>query len=66
VFSAIDFGRMSEILASIQGRFLLSINDRPEIREVFNSFQVEEVSLTYSVNGGKGRPAKELFVSNGA
>ncbi|MEO4041418.1 DNA adenine methylase [Hoeflea sp. CAU 1731] len=65
VFSSKDFGRMSEILASIQGRFLLSVNDRPEIRDAFRAFRFEEVSLTYSVNGSKGVPAKELIVSNG-
>ncbi|MBW8639009.1 DNA adenine methylase [Hoeflea sp. WL0058] len=63
VFSAADFGRMAEILAGIQGRFLMSINDRPEIREAFSGFCLEEVTLTYSVNGGKGRPAKELIIS---
>lgn len=64
VFSVGDFNRRAGILTGIQGRFLLSINDRPEIREAFSGFQIEEVSLTYSVNGGKGAPAKELIVTN--
>ncbi|WP_306308809.1 DNA adenine methylase [Flavimaribacter sediminis] len=64
VFSADDFDRMADILSGIQGEFLLSINDRPKIRGTFSSFQIEDVSLTYSVNGGKGAPAKELIVTN--
>jgi len=63
VFSREDFGRMAEILAGIRGRFLLSINDRPEIREAFKAFRLEEVSLTYSISGGKGTHARELVVS---
>lgn len=63
VFSVDDFGRMAEILSGISGRFLLSINDRPEIREAFKGFSIEEVNLTYSISGGKGTPAKELIIS---
>jgi DNA adenine methylase len=63
MFSADDFGRMAEVLAGIRGRFLLSINDRPEIREAFGGLKVQKVSITYSVNGGKGVPARELIIS---
>lgn len=41
VFSAEDFGRMAEQLAGLKGRFLMSINDRPEIREAFARFAIE-------------------------
>lgn len=62
VFSADDFGRMAEVLASIKCTFLLSINDRLEIRENFSGFRLGEVFLTYSISGGKSRPAKELVI----
>jgi len=65
VFSSEDFGRMAEQLGSLKGRFLMSINDRPEIREAFARFAIEEVALTYSVGGGKGTPAKELIIDGG-
>jgi len=35
VFSRADFMRLAEMLRGIRGRFILSINDRPEIRELF-------------------------------
>jgi hypothetical protein len=39
-------------------------NERPLIiRAAFASFGMEEVSLLYSVAGGKGRPARELIIS---
>ncbi|GKX33607.1 MAG: hypothetical protein MnENMB40S_12250 [Rhizobiaceae bacterium MnEN-MB40S] len=42
----------------------ISLWHRPEICEAFGAFRLKEVSLTYSVNDGKGAPAKELIVSN--
>jgi DNA adenine methylase len=59
-----QFTSMAEILGGIDGAFILSINDRPEIREVFGSFHMDEVELTYSVSRGKSTEAKELIVSN--
>jgi DNA adenine methylase len=47
----------------MKGRFILSINDLPEVREVFSGFRLVPVSLTYSITGGKGTPAKELIIT---
>lgn len=47
------------------GRFILSINDVPEIRELFGAFELEPVELTYTVAGGKSvRPRRELIITN--
>jgi len=58
-----DRGLLAERLHSIKGRFILSINDVPEMRETFAGFRMEEAELLYTVAGGKGRPARELIVS---
>ncbi|MCP4935218.1 MAG: DNA adenine methylase, partial [bacterium] len=63
MFSRDQFELMATRLARIKGRFLLSLNDRPEVREVFKGFQFEEVKLTYSVAGGKGKAAREVIIS---
>ena len=47
-----DFVDLGKTLAGIKGRFLMSINDTPEVREIFNRFRIEEVTLKYSM--GKG------------
>lgn len=52
-------------LKGLQGGFILSINDRPEIREIFAAFSVEGAELTYSVSGGKGTEARELIFYGG-
>lgn len=64
MFPADQFQKMAGQLAEIEGAFVLSINDRPEIREVFQEFMLEEVSLTYTVSKGGGTDARELLISN--
>ncbi|MBP0439420.1 DNA adenine methylase [Tianweitania sediminis] len=62
LFDREQFGAMAERLALLKGRFILSINDVPEIRETFAAFTIEPVGLQYGVGGGS-RPAAELIVS---
>ena len=68
MFSREDFTRMAEQLAVIQGQFLLSINDVPEVREIFGRFEVDEVTTTYTVSTAHGnRQARgELLISRAA
>lgn len=62
VFSRADFERLRGLLTGLQGRFILSINDRPEVRELFAGCDMEEVTLNYQVSG-KATPARELLIS---
>ncbi|TXH12908.1 MAG: DNA adenine methylase [Hyphomicrobiaceae bacterium] len=64
-FSRDEFPLMAEILKNIQGRFILSINDHPDIRGIFSGFLFKEVEVQYSVGGGEkvGRFG-ELIISN--
>jgi DNA adenine methylase len=66
-FQEDDFGDLVDILKSIKGKFLLTINDTPEVRELFGCFQVKEVELKYSVTRslkGRGKKRTELLISN--
>ena len=63
IFRRDEFEVIAERLAALQGRFILSINDRPETREIFARFAIETVSPLYSVQGGKRKSAKEIIVS---
>lgn len=62
LFGRDQFAAMAERLGALKGRFILSINDVPEIRSIFQRFAFTEVGLTYSISGGKGTPARELIV----
>jgi len=65
MFGREDFAAMAGQLRGIRGRFILSINDRPQIRELFAGFDIEEVGVTYSVGGGGSAvEARELIISN--
>lgn len=42
----------------------MSINDVPEIREIFNGFDIQEVSLNYTANAKGPKVANELVIGN--
>lgn len=64
LFCRTEFNQMAEQLRSIEGTFLLSINDVPEIREAFAGFPMASVDLLYTVGEGRPVEAKELVVTN--
>ena len=56
------FARMAELLRGIDGRFLLSLNNRPEVREIFAGFELDEVTTTHVANARAARRAGELLI----
>lgn len=66
LFDRDQFGLMADRLRHLQGRFLLSINDRPEVREMFRGFRATPLTTTYMVGGkaGSAPPRAELLISN--
>jgi DNA adenine methylase len=64
IFSRTDFKMLAEILKNIKGRFILSINNVPEIRELFESFNIREVQTKYSVDKSSVKPVTELLIIN--
>ena len=65
IFAREDFARMAELLRRTKGRFVLSINDRPEVREIFAGFAFEEIETRYSAHIKATRRAGELLISGG-
>lgn len=61
LFGREQFAVLADVLASLKGQFVLSLNDRPEVRETFAAFDIEGVKTTYSVQGG-GQTAGEVIV----
>lgn len=62
VFPPSEFERMAAQLAGLKGRFLLSINDTPEIRRIFAAFPMEEVRLRYTIGRSAATEAAELLI----
>ena len=63
VYHRADFELLAAQLAAIKGRFLLSLNDLPEVRATFAGFQMEPVEVTYSINGRRQGKAGELLIT---
>lgn len=64
IFSRDDFTKLRDILSTIKGKFLLSINDVPLIRELFKDFTIESVDNFYSMNKNQMKPVKEILIKN--
>ena len=64
MFGRPDFERLAARLATVKGRFLLSLNDTPEVRQIFAAFDIERVELSYSLNSaGAAKRRGELLIS---
>lgn len=57
-----DFTRIAERLKSIAGRFILSINDCSQVREIFSAFDLVEVPVKYTIAAGAAKDVAELIV----
>lgn len=60
-YISIDYTKLRDILKNIHGKFLLSINDSPFIRELFKDFNIEEIETRYCL---KQRRVVELLIKN--
>lgn len=58
------YERMAEYARTISGSMLISINDHPDIRRVFDGLHMESLGINYTVGGGRGSAARELLIWN--
>jgi len=63
-FEPADFDKMAGLLRGIKGKFLMSLNDRPEIRKIFSGFNIDTVKVPYSVSPKKRLTGVELLIRN--
>jgi len=65
LFSRARFEELAVQLGHLKGRFILSLNDVPEVREIFGRFQVAEVKTSYSIAAKGALPDRgELLISS--
>lgn len=64
LFSPADHERLRDLLAAVQGRFILTLNDVPEIRALYagEAFRLEPVGVTYRLSGAPTE-ARELIIT---
>jgi DNA adenine methylase len=63
-FTDDDFVELARILKGLKGKFLLSLNDTPEVRKIFASFKIRSLQLAYSSQRVAGKRYEELLISN--
>ena len=65
-FNLEQYDEMADIIGSIKGNAVVSVNDIPEMRKAFKGFKMKHVNITYTVGGGakKATPQKELIITN--
>ena len=65
LFDRGQFERMAEQLRGIEGKFILSLNDHPEVRRIFAGFTFHDEAVRYQIGGmDKSQIAREVIISN--
>jgi DNA adenine methylase len=59
-----DFALMAERLGKLRGKFVLSLNDIPEVRKLFRPFHIRSVVLPYTAQKSAGRRFREVLITN--
>ena len=66
LFERESFWRLQAVLKGLSGRFIMSINDVPQVRELFKDFHQEAVETTYGIMATGQQKAAELIITGGA
>lgn len=66
LFARADHERLRDLLAAVEGAFILTINDVPLVRALYagSAFQIEGVAVNYRLSGAV-TPARELIIRGG-
>jgi len=64
ILAATDFETMAKRLAGLEGKFVLSLNDVPEVRSIFKQFKFRDIDLHYTAQNIAGRRYKEVLITN--
>ncbi|MDO4695106.1 MAG: DNA adenine methylase [Eikenella sp.] len=64
-FDWTQYELLAKAMAESKGKVMLSINDRPDIRDLFKHFRIERLELAYSVSRDKTQKTSgELVICN--
>ena len=59
---------MAEIVRTMKGKMIISVNDIPAMRDVFSDFHIEQLAIKYSrgrgVDGQARKESTELLIRN--
>jgi len=61
-FGREEFEAMAQVLSGVKGRFILTLNDVPEVRRIFAFAKIEPVTIGYSCSGQRTE-AREVIIT---
>jgi len=64
LFSQADFAALASQLDQVKGRFILSLNDVPGVRETFANFNIDAVKTRYSISAKANQVVGEVLITN--
>lgn len=65
-FPFAEYEELAEAMSSLKGRAILTINDHPDMRRLFDRFPGRSVPIRYTIGGGKGAPRTErIYLAGG-
>lgn len=64
LFGRDDFARLASQLECVKGKFILSLNDTPGVRETFSRFKIEAVKTRYSISAHANQSVGEVLITN--
>jgi DNA adenine methylase len=59
-----EFPKLADRLKKLRGKFILSLNDVPEVRTLFHRFHIYGVELAYTTQKRAGRRYREVLITN--
>ncbi len=63
-FSDDDYLTLANLLQSIRGKFVLTVDDVPQLRELFKKSKITEVEIPYTAQKEAGKRYPELIITN--
>jgi len=63
-FEPDDFRILAERLGRVEGKFVLSLNDVPQVRALFKEFRIRGIEMPYTAQKVAGRRFREVLITN--
>jgi len=57
-----EYELLAKTLSGLKGKAIVTLNDHPDIRELFKDFVVESTDIRYTVGGGAGVERSEVVI----
>jgi DNA adenine methylase len=59
-----EFVEMERRLRGLTGKFILSLNDHPDVRRLFSAFHIQKATIAYTAKRRPGTRHSELLITN--